>query len=75
MNPTDAFPDSYTVFDLETTGFSSMNDDIIQIGVLEVEAHTHRRGIRLPRKSELPVSVHCARPYHRDNRYHIEAGN
>jgi len=40
MNPTDAFPDSYTVFDLETTGFSSMNDDIIQIGVLEVEDHT-----------------------------------
>jgi DNA polymerase-3 subunit alpha (Gram-positive type) len=39
MNLTDAFPDSYTVFDLETTGFSSMNDDIIQIGILEVEDH------------------------------------
>ena len=37
MNITDAFPDSYIVFDLETTGFSSMNDDIIQIGLLEVE--------------------------------------
>lgn len=37
MKLTDAFPDSYTVFDLETTGFSSMNDDIIQIGMLEVE--------------------------------------
>jgi DNA polymerase III epsilon subunit-like protein len=40
MNLTDAFPDSYTVFDLETTGFSSMNNDIIQIGILEVEDHT-----------------------------------
>jgi len=39
MNPIDAFPDSYTVFDLETTGFSSMTDDIIQIGILEVEDH------------------------------------
>jgi DNA polymerase III epsilon subunit-like protein len=37
MNLIDAFPDSYTVFDLETTGFSSMNDHIIQIGILEVE--------------------------------------
>lgn len=37
MKLTDAFPDSYTVFDLETTGFSSVNDDIIQIGILEVE--------------------------------------
>ena len=37
MNLIDAFPDSYTVFDLETTGFSSMKDDIIQIGILEVE--------------------------------------
>ena len=33
MKLQDAFPD----FDLETTGFSSMNDDIIQIGILEVE--------------------------------------
>lgn len=40
MNLTDAFPDSYTVFDLETTGFSSMNNDIIQIGILEVDDHT-----------------------------------
>jgi DNA polymerase III epsilon subunit-like protein len=37
MNLIDAFPDSYIVFDLETTGFSSINDDIIQIGILEVE--------------------------------------
>lgn len=37
MKLQNAFPDSYTVFDLETTGFSSMNDDIIQIGMLEVE--------------------------------------
>lgn len=37
MNLTDAFPDSYTVFDLETTGLSPRNDDIIQIGILEVE--------------------------------------
>lgn len=37
MNLTDVFPDSYFVFDLETTGFSSRNDDIIQIGILEVE--------------------------------------
>ena len=37
MKLQDAFPDSYMVFDLETTGFSSMNDDIVQIGILEVE--------------------------------------
>jgi len=39
MNIINAFPDSYTVLDLETTGFSSMNDDIIQIGILDVEDH------------------------------------
>ena len=39
MKLKNAFPDSYTVFDLETTGFSSMNDDIIQIGILEIEDH------------------------------------
>ena len=37
MKLTDAFPDTYLVFDTETTGFSSINDNIIQIGILEVE--------------------------------------
>ena len=37
MNIKDAFPDTYLVFDIETTGFSPMNNDIIQIGILEVE--------------------------------------
>lgn len=39
MNLINAFPESYTVFDLETTGFSSMNNDIVQIGILEIEYH------------------------------------
>lgn len=37
MKLQDAFPESYIVVDCETTGFSSVNDDIIQIGLLEVE--------------------------------------
>ncbi len=37
MKLQDAFPDSYTVFDLETTGLNPIKDDIIQIGILEVE--------------------------------------
>ena len=37
MNTKAAFPDKYIVFDLETTGFSPRSDDIIQIGIIEVE--------------------------------------
>lgn len=34
------FPDDYTIVDLETTGFSPTNDDIIEIGALKIRNNT-----------------------------------
>ena len=64
MKLQDAFPDSYTVFDLETTGFSSVNDDIIQIGILEVEygslfddAHSYIVNPNFPGEFAVPANI------------------
>ena len=32
----DTFPDTYTVLDIETTGFDPSNDKILEIGALKV---------------------------------------
>ncbi|WP_304152024.1 exonuclease domain-containing protein [Finegoldia magna] len=35
-NSLDYFPDTYCILDLETTGFSPINDDIIEVGIIKV---------------------------------------
>lgn len=64
MKLQDAFPDSYTVFDLETTGLSPRNDNIIQIGILEVEygslfddAHSYIINPNFPRTFIVPDHI------------------
>ena len=35
-NSLDYFPDTYCILDLETTGFSPIKDDIIEVGIIKV---------------------------------------
>ena len=41
------YVDNYVVFDLETTGISSVKDDIIEISALKAVSYTHLGGADL----------------------------
>ncbi len=58
---------TYVVFDLETTGFSPIQDKIIEIGAVKVERGviTERFSTFVNPKIPIPFKISTAHEYHR----------